>query len=120
MAARVVVVGDGQGWGGGGNGGGRGGAHAPGGGGSAGSRVLVSSLTLSQAELGEQLLATAHACGFPKKYGKVCTTGKNEMLCERKHYVAACAAQPPNRARGGTEANAVRLCAWISNVSASA
>jgi hypothetical protein len=94
--------------------------HAPGGGGSAGSRVLVSSLTLSQAELGEQLLATAHACGFPKKYGKVCTTGKNEMLCERKHYVAACAAQPPNRARGGTEANAVRLCAWISNVSASA
>lgn len=96
--------------------------HAPGSAGSAGSagsRVLVSSLTLSHAELGEQLLATAHACGFPKKYGKVCTTGRSEMLCERERYVAACAAMPPTRARGGTEYIAAELCKWISNVSAS-
>ena len=93
--------------------------HAPGSGGSGGSRVLISSLTLSQAELGEQLLAVGHACGFPKKYGKVCATGRAEMLCERERYVAACAAQPPSRARGGTEAMAMGLCAWISNVSAS-
>jgi len=93
--------------------------HAPGSGGSAGSRVLISSLTLSQAELGEQLLAVGHACCHPKKYGKVCATGRAEMLCERERYVAACAAQPTSRARGGTEAMAMGLCAWISNVSAS-
>lgn len=83
------------------------------------SRVLVSSLTLSHVELVGQLLVTAHACAFPRKYGGACNTGRTEMLCERERYAAACAAHPPSPARGGSVTIAMRLCQWISNASAS-
>ena len=83
------------------------------------SRVLVSSLALTHVELGGQLIATAHACAFPMKYGGACNTGRKEMLCERERYAAACAAHPPSPARGGSVTVAMRLCKWISNASVS-